>query len=151
MGQFVLLLLLAFPLFPQSLAVSGDVPNAKSFTMENLRARTQIELKAGEHTYSGVLLMDLLAETGQERGAKLRGTQVAKAVLVECEDDYRVVFSMAELDAEFRDSRTLLALRKNGEDLPANEGPFRLIVEGDKKMARWARRVKSVRVVWLQL
>ncbi|GAB4358992.1 MAG: molybdopterin-binding oxidoreductase [Bryobacter sp.] len=148
----VLFCLLAsgFLLAGQSLSIGGDVPQPFEIPLSELAKRPTVELLAGKDTYTGALLIDLLAEAGQERGAKMRGTQIAKIVLVECEDAYRVAFSMAELDPEFRDTKVLLAWKKNGEALTSQEGPLRLIVEGDKKMARWGRRVKSIRVVWLQ-
>lgn len=134
----------------QSLSIAGDVPRPLEIPLNELTKRAAVELVAGKDTYAGTLLIDLLAEAGQERGAKMRGTQIAKVVLVECEDAYRVAFSMAELDPEFRDAKVLLAWKKNGEALTSQEGPLRLIVEGDKKMARWGRRVKNVKVIWLQ-
>jgi hypothetical protein len=132
--------------FAQELEIRGDVPRPYKLTLE---AITNSKLTAAG-AYHGVPLIDLLARAGQETGAKLRGTQVAKVVLVDCEDAYRVAFSLAELDPEFREGMVLVAVTKEGKPLDAQEGPFRLIVEKDKKMARWGRRVKSIQVVWLQ-
>ena len=53
-------------------------------------------------TYEGVLLEKLLERAGVPHGEKLRGGLMASYVLVLAADDYRVVFSRAELDPEFR-------------------------------------------------
>jgi DMSO/TMAO reductase YedYZ molybdopterin-dependent catalytic subunit len=134
----------------QSVSIGGDVPHPKTLNIEAIHALPQVELESKDGKFSGPLLIHLLAQAGQETGDKLRGTQVTKTVLVECEDAYRVSFSLAELDPEFRDTRVILATRKNGQPLSPQEGPFRIIVEGDKKLARWARRVKSIQVIWPQ-
>jgi hypothetical protein len=61
--------------------------------------------------------------------------------LVEAADGYRVLFSIAELDAKFTDRTVIVADQKDGQLLPASEGPYRLIVPGEKRPARWARQV----------
>ena len=71
---------------------------------------------------------------------------VTSTVLVEAVDGYRVVFSLAELDPTLTDRVILLADTKDGQPLPSREGPFRIIVPGDKLPARWVRQVKSVTV-----
>jgi len=68
-------------------------------------------------------------------------------VLVEASDGYRVTFALAELDAAFTDKLVLLAYAKDGSPLAASEGPFRVIAVGEKRPARWARNVVSIRVV----
>ena len=65
-------------------------------------------------------------------------------MLAEASDGYRVLFSIAELDARFTDRVVILADRKDGQPLPAAEGPYRLIVPGEKRPARWARQVTRI-------
>ena len=94
--------------------------------------------------YSGVALTDLLALAGAPPSDSLRGQTLTTYVLVEAADGYRVIFSLAELDGGFTDRVVLLADRVNGQPLPASEGPFRLIVPGEKRPARWARQVVRI-------
>ena len=94
--------------------------------------------------YSGVALTDLLALVGAPLGDSLRGRSLATFVTVEATDGYRVLFSIAELDTRFTDRVVIVADAKDGRPLPAAEGPFRLIVPGEKRPARWARQVVRV-------
>lgn len=94
--------------------------------------------------YSGIALTDLLALVNAPLADSLRGRALSTYVLVEASDGYRVLFSLAELDARFTDRVALLADRKDGQPLPPAEGPYRLIVPGETRPARWARQVVRV-------
>jgi DMSO/TMAO reductase YedYZ molybdopterin-dependent catalytic subunit len=94
--------------------------------------------------YSGVALTDVLALVGAPLADSLRGRALATYVVAEAADGYRVIFSIAELDSRFTDRVVLLADRKDGQLLPASEGPYRLIVPGEKKPARWARQIVRI-------
>jgi hypothetical protein len=72
---------------------------------------------------------------------------MATYVLVEAEDGYRVVFSLAELDSGILDSDVLVADTKDGAPMDAKLGPFRLVAPHDKRPARWVRMVKRVTAV----
>ena len=63
---------------------------------------------------------------------------------IEATDGYRVLFSLAELDPGFTDRVVILADRVSGQPLPASEGPYRLIVPGEKRPARWAGQVTRI-------
>ena len=94
--------------------------------------------------FSGVALTDVLTLAGAPPSDSLRGQALTTYVVVEAADGYRVMFSLVELDGGFTDRVVLLADRVNGEPLPASEGPFRLIVPGEKRPARWARQVVRI-------
>ena len=68
-------------------------------------------------------------------------------LLVEAADGYRVVFALPELDPAFTDRVILLADRADGHPLDNKEGPFHIVVPGEKRMARWVRQVTSLKVV----
>jgi len=68
------------------------------------------------------------------------------AVLARCRDHYDVVFALAEFDDAFSGRVILLADREDGGPLPDGQGPLRLVVPGDKRVARWARMVTSLEV-----
>lgn len=95
--------------------------------------------------YSGVALRDVLALAGTGPSDSLRGRALLTTyVVVEATDGYRVLFTLAELDAGFTDRIVILADRVNGQPLPASEGPYRVIVPGEKRPARWARQVVRI-------
>ena len=94
--------------------------------------------------YSGVPLADLLTLVHAPVGDSLRGPARATYVVVQAADGYRVVFALAEIDHGFTDRIALLADQKDGSPLSAAEGPYRLIVPGEKRPARWARQVGRI-------
>ncbi|MGD0955313.1 MAG: molybdopterin-dependent oxidoreductase [Candidatus Acidiferrales bacterium] len=97
--------------------------------------------------YDGVALETLLHQAGVPEGEQLRGTSMAMYVVVEAADNYRVTFSIAELDSGILDSEVLVADTMNGAPLGSGEGPFKLVAPHDKRPARWVRMLKSITVV----
>jgi hypothetical protein len=54
------------------------------------------------------------------------------------------VFALPEFDPDFTDRVIILADRRYRHALAAKEGPFRLIVAGEKRHARWVREVTAL-------
>jgi len=46
----------------------------------------------------------------------------------------------------FTDRRILLVDRRDGKDLSSAEGPFRIVVPGEKRHARWIRNVTALSI-----
>lgn len=91
--------------------------------------------------YEGVPVAELLRLADVPLGEALRGAQLKLYVVVSALDGYRVVFALPEFDPDFTDRVILLADRRDGHPLSASEGPFRIVVPGEKRHARWAREV----------
>jgi hypothetical protein len=68
-------------------------------------------------------------------------------LLVEAADGYRVLFALPEIDPAFTDKRVVLAFLKDGKPLDAKEGPYRIVVPDEKRMARWVRQVTTLKIV----
>jgi hypothetical protein len=100
--------------------------------------------------FEGPPLHLVLERAGVSFGESLRGKRMADCLLVEAADGYRVVIALAELDPGFTDRVTLLADKRDGKMLEPKEGPFRIIIPGEKRMARWARQVITLRIVAVQ-
>ena len=96
--------------------------------------------------YEGARLSDLLAKAGVPLGDKLRGRAMAMYVLAQASDGYAVVYSVAELDPAMTDNRIIVADRMNGKPLDPKEGPFKIVVPGDKRPARWIRMLTALQV-----
>jgi hypothetical protein len=97
-------------------------------------------------TYEGVSVADLLHRAGAPLGKQLRGPQLALYVLVSAADGYRAVFALPEFDPAFTDRVIVLADRRDGHQMAAPDGPFRVIVPDEKRHARWVREVTSLEV-----
>lgn len=130
--------------------VSGPKGEHK-VTSAKLAAWPRSEVSLSDHgkpaKFAGVPLHLLLDEAGAPEGEHLRGKELTKYVLVEARDGYRAVFSLAELNPAFTDRKVILADQRDGKPLSAEEGPFRIAVEGEKRMARCVRQVTSIRII----
>jgi hypothetical protein len=119
---------------------------------DSLNSYTQTRLirkdKDGkDHTYTGVPVSTLLAKINTPLGKDLRGKNLSQFLLVKAADDYQVIFSLPELDTEFNDNPVILASQVDGQPFPDSEGPFRIIVQNDKKPARCVRQVKELKIL----
>lgn len=107
-----------------------------------------------KHRYSGVLVRDVLGLVGTPSGDSLRGKALGLVVRITANDNYSVVFALAEFEPElfepeFSDRTIILADKQDGEPLPDNAAPFRIVIPGDTHPARWIRQVKSIEVISL--
>ncbi|WP_353721229.1 molybdopterin-dependent oxidoreductase [Dyadobacter sp. 676] len=136
-----------------TLSVTGEVTTPLELKIQDLAAMKQIARKVKdrdgkEHEFKGVALIEILQKAGVTTGAKLRGENLTKYALITAADGYKVLYALAEIDPEFTDQVILLATEKDGQPLPAGEGPFRIITPNDKKPARWIREVRSIKIAF---
>lgn len=139
---------LSGPVQAQTLALVGLDGRTVSLDQEALAAlprQTVTFAGHGEsHVFEGALLIDVLAKAGAPTGKALRGAELADVVVVEASDGYRVAFGLAEADPNTRPNRIILADRVDGAPLAAQDGPLRLVAEGDLRPARSARMVTRI-------
>jgi hypothetical protein len=133
------------------LSVTGLDGRVSSLTSADLadlpRAKAGLRSGVKATAYEGVLLSAVLKVAGVPSGPRLHGKPVASVVVITAADGYRVVLSLPEADASFRDGAIILADRKASGPLDANEGPFRLVIDADKRPERSIRQVRSIKVV----
>jgi len=134
-----------------SVKVTGEVISPLDLKLADLHQFKQVEVtrkdKDGkDHTYSGVILSEILQKAGVTLGKDLRGKNLTKFVLVEASDGYQVVFALAELDKDFTDRMIILADKVDGNPLLPADGPFRIIVQDEKKPARCIKQVMGIKV-----
>jgi hypothetical protein len=107
---------------------------------------TVVDDKGNHAAYQGVPIIEILRRVGTPNGKDLRGKQMTLYVLVSASDGYHAVFALAELDPSFSERKVLLVDRRDGKDLSSTEGPFRIVVPGEKRHARWVRNVSALAV-----
>jgi DMSO/TMAO reductase YedYZ molybdopterin-dependent catalytic subunit len=138
-----------------SLDLRGDVPNPPQINAAELHQLPRTETRTTdpgdpgkEIVYAGTPLIEVLKAGGLRLDADKAGLRetLTTTVLVDASDGYRAVFALAELDSELTDRVILLADTKDGQALSAREGPFRIIVPGEKRPARWVRQVTALTV-----
>jgi len=76
----------------------------------------------------------------------LDSTAASYYLLVEARGGYRAVFAWAELDPLFTDGAVYLVTKRDGKPLPDEEGPFELVLPGEKSAARWVRQVIALSI-----
>jgi hypothetical protein len=111
--------------------------------------RTSIDTPAIHHEaaahWQGVSLEQVLQQAGAPSGEQLRGHGMATIVRVTASDNYQVVFSLGELDPMLGNEQVILADTQDGQPI-GKDGPFRLVVPGDKRPARWIHNVTTIEV-----
>jgi hypothetical protein len=101
-------------------------------------------------TFEGVALEAVLEKAGVGFGTSLKGSRLASCLLVEAADGYRVVIALPELDPAFNDKQIVLAFLKDGKPFDDKEGPYRIVIPDEKRMARWVRQVTTLKIVDVQ-
>jgi len=134
-----------------SIKITGEVTKPLTLSSAQVAAMPHITISMNDrdgkpHSYSGVPIQALLDSAGVTTGKQLRGENLSKYVLVKCADNYQVVFSLAELDSDFADRKAILADAAEGKPLPDGKGPFRFILEGEKKPARACFQVVEISI-----
>jgi hypothetical protein len=135
----------------QQLVVQTDT-GRRVLSRTDLEALPQVKVMANEHSpapvsFAGVTLTSVLEKAGVTFGESLKGKRLSNCLLVEAADGYRVVFALPELDPAFTDKPIVLALLRDGKPLDEKEGPYRIVIPDEKKMARWVKQVTTLKIV----
>jgi len=134
--------------------VQNDSGVSVKLTAAGIAALPHQEVSVDDHGKSvrleGVALRLVLEKAGIALGDSLCGKRLSSCLLVEAADGYRVVIALPEIDPGFTDRVILLADKADGHLLNSNEGPFRIVVPREKRMARWVRQVTTLQVVQVQ-
>ena len=131
--------------------VTGEDGKSQSFDAAALAKLSQHEIHAQAHgknvTCDGPNLSDVVAAVGAPLGEAARGKALSLYVKVSGRDDYRAVYSLAELDPAMHDEVPILTTHCDGAALDDNDGPFRIVYPGEKRPARWVRQVVGIDVM----
>src|SRR5258708_7055974 len=90
-------------------------------------------------TFEGVPLKAVLEKAGVRFGETLKGKRMASCLLVEASDGYHVVIALPEIDPAFSDKQVVLTFLRDGKPLDDKEGPYRIVIPDEKRIARWVR------------
>jgi hypothetical protein len=144
-------LVVADPPAAAKIAIEGETLKPRELTAEDLAALPRHTARVTGHDgetvdYQGVPLVEVMKAAGLKFGQDLRGKALALYLVAEASDGYRAVFALPELDPGCTNLLVLLADRRDGRPLDAVEGPFRLVVVGEKRQVRWVRQLIRLRV-----
>jgi hypothetical protein len=113
--------------------------------LDRVTVKTDSDPPGEPTTYEGVPLASVLHAARITWGTKC-SLWLDCYVTVEAADDYRVVFSVPEIDPGLAHQAVLLADRRDGKPLSKSVGPYELIEEGAKQRGRWVKQVTTIRV-----
>jgi hypothetical protein len=151
-GMFGLFLSFALCQNPARISVEGIGTGKPDFAPSSteLDLLPQRSITVTDHgtpvTFQGVLLTDVLAKVATPTGEKFHSTAASYYLVAEGRDGYRAVFAWAELDSSFSDNAVYIVSERDGKPLSDFDGPFELVVPGDKRNARWVRQLSALRV-----
>jgi hypothetical protein len=135
----------------QNLEVIDLEGHATSVTAAQLTKLPRVTVEVKDHDtpakFEGVPLLTVLTSAGIQGIGKMKGALLAQGLLIEAGDGYKVLFALAEIDPDFATREIILADKRDGKALDVKEGPFRIVVPGDKRPARWVREVTTVKIV----
>jgi len=139
------------PAAPVLLKVIGEVPHPLTLTAPEFAELPRQSVRAKDRDgkeveFEGVAVFEVLQRAGLKLGQDLRGPALASYLLVQASDGYRAVFALPEIDPACTDRTILLADRRDGKPLPAQEGPLRIVVPGEKRHSRWVRQVVAFKI-----
>ncbi len=139
----------------QQLTVQTDSGKQVVLNRSDLETLPHIKVTAAEHSsgpvnFEGVTLKSVLEKAGVAFGESMKGKRLTNCLLVEAADGYRAVIALPELDPAFTDKQALLAFLRDGKPLVEKEGPYRIVIPDEKRMARWVRQVTTLKIVDVQ-
>jgi hypothetical protein len=153
-GVLIALLLQVGPAFCQQLTVQIEDGKPTVLSRVEIEALPHVKVSTAVHdasaTFEGVSLKTVLEKAGVGFGETLKGKRMASCLLVEAADGYHVVIALPELDPAFTDKQVVLAFLKDGKPLDDKEGPYRIVIPDEKRMARWIRQVTTLKIVDVQ-
>jgi hypothetical protein len=138
----------------QQLTVQNQSGKQTVLARADIEALPRVKVTAGASgssaAFEGVPLKALLERAGVGFGEAMKGKWMASGLLVEAADGYRVLIALPEIDPAFTDKQVVLAFLKDGKPLDAKEGPYRIVIPDEKRMARWVRQVTLLKIVDVQ-
>ena len=139
----------------QQLTVQSEAGKQVVLNRPDLDALPHVKVSAADHggtpvEFEGVTLRSVLEKGGVNFGESMKGKRLANCLLVEAADGYRAVIALPEMDPAFTDKQIVLAFLRDGKPLGEKEGPYRVVIPDEKRMARWVRQVTTLKIVEVQ-
>lgn len=138
----------------ESVDLIGLVNTPGPITVADLQTLTpqtvDVTFQSGQgeqsHSYTGVLLWDVLDRAGIQLNPDIKNDVLRKYVVLTANDGYETVISLGEIDPGFGANPYLLAWEEDGAPLTGDAGPVRLVTPGDVKGGRYVTGVITIEV-----
>jgi hypothetical protein len=138
----------------QQITVQTENGKQTVLTRADIEALPRVKVTTGapaaSKAFDGASLKAVLERGGVEFGETMKGKRMTSCLIVDAADGYRVVIALPEIDPAFTDKQFVLAFLKDGKPLDDKEGPYRIVIPDEKRMARWVRQVTKLKIVDVQ-
>lgn len=135
----------------KSFRVSGAVAKPGIWTLARLTKEFAAEIKTVDYVLKNnkgqarcVPLLAVLKASHPRLNPKVKNHHLAFTALVRADDGYTISFSWGELQPDVGKREVWLALDRNGQPIPGEDGPVELIVLGDEKPSRWVHGIARI-------
>ena len=136
--------------YPPTLALQGISGTSATLSASDIANLPNQTIRTTDHgtpvTFDGVLLNDVLASVRTPTGETFNKSVASYYLIAEAHDGYKAVFTWAEIDPTFTDRKVYVVTKREGNPLTAKDGPYELIVPGERRFSRWVRQLKLLRV-----
>lgn len=149
--RLVALLAVALPLGAQSLVVRRADGSDVTLDSARIAALPRVRFEAADHgtrkRFEGVEVAALLRAAEAGPVDSLRGAALRRALVFVGRDGYTGLIALPELDGGLGATKVYAVDRENGAPLSAEHGPWRVVIVGDSRGARWVRQLMRIEVV----
>ncbi len=139
------------PMAAQDITVRRADGSERQLSTTELATLPRIDVEAADHgvtaRFEGVELRAILQLAAAGPTDSLRGPMLRRVVVLIGADGYAATIALADLDPGLGARRVYVVSRANGQPLAANQGPWRAIVVGDGRAARWVRQLQRVELI----
>jgi hypothetical protein len=98
------------------------------------------------HTFTGVLLFDVVNGAGFAVDAADPGALLELHMVITAKDGYQVVLSVGAIAPDFGGAPILLAWEEDGASLAPSKGPVQLVEPGDRTEGRYIFGIVTIDV-----
>jgi len=146
-----LLTIATSPLAAQEITVRRADGSERRLSATELATLPRNDFEAADHgvptRFAGVELRALLQLAAAGPTDSLRGPMLRRVIVLIGADGYAATIALADLDPALGARRVYVVDHANGVPLAASQGPWRAIVVGDGRAARWVRQLQRVELV----
>ncbi len=135
----------------QDITVRRADGSERRLSTTELATLPRLDFEAADHgvmtRFEGVELRAILQLAAAGPTDSLRGPTLRRVVVLIGADGYAATIALADVDPGLGARRVYVVNRANGGPLAANQGPWRAVVVGDGRAARWVRQLQRIELI----
>ena len=133
----------------------GDVAKSGAWTVARVEKELKDHVKSINYTYKGdsytsrcISLLDFVRAAEPKVKKAVGNPLLGMIAVVRAGNGYTASFALGELMPEYGNREVWIVLDRNGQPLPADEGPVRLLVPSEPdRRERWVYGIRTISVI----